>query len=183
MDSTLFTIGHSTRTINAFILLLQKYNISYLIDVRSVPFSQYNPQYNKNELSTALRMFNIKYVFMGDELGGRPKEAYAYDEAGHAVYKEFKNILTYKLALKRLVDASNIKENVAIMCSELNPQDCHRSKAISEDLCELGVSSEHIDKSGNLISHEALVLAMGESVKRSKKPIRAVKVKEEIGDE
>jgi uncharacterized protein (DUF488 family) len=66
----LFSIGHGTRPFPVFLELLERYAIEFLIDVRSVPYSAYNPQYRQEELARMLRLSGIRYVYMGDTLGG-----------------------------------------------------------------------------------------------------------------
>ena len=68
----LYTIGYGARTIEAFIELLQAHEIAYLIDVRSAPYSRFKPEFSKGALETALREHGIRYVYMGDAIGGQP---------------------------------------------------------------------------------------------------------------
>lgn len=82
----LYSIGHSTRALEDFVGLLKQNNIDYLIDVRSIPMSKYNPQYNQKTLSVYLKEHGITYVFMGDLLGGKPKDKSVYNEKGRPDY-------------------------------------------------------------------------------------------------
>ena len=72
-ENLIFSIGHGNRNMEEFMIILKNFDIEYLIDVRSLPFSKFNPQYNQNELQFTLERNRIKYVFMGENLGGRPK--------------------------------------------------------------------------------------------------------------
>lgn len=90
---TLYTIEHSTRTLEDFLSLLKKYDIHYLIDIRSQPFSKFNPQFNQNNLKSFLKTHNIIYVFMGDSLGGRPSDPSCYIENGKIDYEAVKKRL------------------------------------------------------------------------------------------
>lgn len=72
MSNTLYTIGHSNHTIDAFIELLQQHGVTALVDVRSHPFSRYLPHFCQSPLKRALTNANIQYVFLGQELGARP---------------------------------------------------------------------------------------------------------------
>ncbi len=74
MVHTLFTIGYSDRSFNGFIALLGKHKITALCDVRSMPYSSRNSEFNREPLKKALKSHNIEYVFLGEELGARPKD-------------------------------------------------------------------------------------------------------------
>jgi uncharacterized protein (DUF488 family) len=76
-NKTIYTIGHSNKQPNEFIDLLKNNSIKLLIDVRSQPYSQYNPQFNKNSLMKTLSDNEINYLFLGNCLGGRPKDPIA----------------------------------------------------------------------------------------------------------
>ena len=77
----IYTIGHSNHPAERFIALLRQHDIGALADVRSTPFSRFNPQFNRERLAAALRDAGIQYVFLGQELGARTKEREFYDEA------------------------------------------------------------------------------------------------------
>ena len=76
----LYTIGHGARKEEEFLALLQQYDISFLVDVRSSPYSKFNPHFNQINLEHLLEEHNIKYVFMGDSLGGRPNDDNCYND-------------------------------------------------------------------------------------------------------
>ena len=71
----IFTIGYGDRSIDEFIDVLRQHNLDYLIDVRSAPYSRFKPEFSKDALERALRQQGIRYVFMGDTLGGRSRTA------------------------------------------------------------------------------------------------------------
>jgi hypothetical protein len=81
MINTLFTIGYSGRSIDDFIALLEQHKITALCDVRSMPYSSRNPQFNREPLKKVLKAHNIEYVFLGEELGARPKDRSCYIDA------------------------------------------------------------------------------------------------------
>jgi uncharacterized protein (DUF488 family) len=88
--SPLYSIGHGSRKSKDFLALLKKFGIEYLIDVRSQPYSRFHPQFRQNELKHFLEQNGIRYVFMGDELGGRPKDPSCYDNEGKVDYEVMK---------------------------------------------------------------------------------------------
>ena len=144
----LFTIGHGTRKAEEFLGLLQK--IKYLLDVRSRPYSRFNPQYNQKTLQQLLKENNITYVFMGDTLGGRPHDKSVYDIEGKIDYRLLKEKPYFKTGIERVKTALEKDLDVAVMCSERKPSDCHRSKLIGEVLFSDGIILNHIDDQGEL---------------------------------
>ena len=74
----IYTIGYGSRSIEQFIEVLQQHEIAYLIDVRSFPYSRYKPEFSKEALEVKLQQHRIRYVFMGDTLGGHPDDETCY---------------------------------------------------------------------------------------------------------
>lgn len=149
MNSTIFSIGHGNRSIESFVELLSNYGIEYLIDVRSIPYSKYNPQFNKNELDIQLRNNGITYTFLGNKLGGLPSDRNYYTD-GKVDYKKLREADFFVEGLERLKNAHQKGIRVAIMCSESKPQECHRSKLIGTELLSRGICINHITESGKL---------------------------------
>src|SRR5690242_15210426 len=77
-QTTVYTIGYGSRTIEQFIEALKTYEIAYLIDIRSAPYSRFKPEFSKGELETRLRQDGVRYVYMGDLLGGLPADRECY---------------------------------------------------------------------------------------------------------
>lgn len=156
-SSTLYSIGHGNKTMDAFLEELNFFEISYLIDIRSKPYSRYNPQFNKEQLQISLKNNHIVYAYMGDVLGGLPEDASCYTN-GHVDYDKLKEKDFFKAGLQRLINAASKKIKVAIMCSESNPAECHRTKLIGEELRLAGIIVNHItrskDKSGRIITKD-----------------------------
>jgi len=143
--STLYSIGHGTKSIETLIEELKHFNIDYLIDIRSKPYSKYNPQFNQNELKFSLLRKNIKYTYMGDVLGGLPDDVTCYTN-GHVDYNKIKEKDFFKNGLQRLITANDKNIKVAIMCSESKPEECHRTKLIGEELKNGGIILNHITR-------------------------------------
>lgn len=146
----LYTIGHGNRKPEDFLALLRNFNIEYLIDVRSQPYSKFNPQFNQNDIKFFLERHGIKYVFMGDTIGGRPKDTSCYDEEGKVDYEALKTKDFFLQGIDRLKTAYNKDINVVIMCSESKPCECHRSKLIGRVLNTEHIFLKHIDENGKL---------------------------------
>ncbi|MCA0383037.1 MAG: DUF488 domain-containing protein [Bacteroidetes bacterium] len=146
----LYTIGHGNRKSEDFLALLKEFGIEYLIDVRSQPYSKFNPQYNQNDLKFLLERNGIKYVFMGDNIGGRPKDTSCYDSEGKVDYEVVKTKEFFISGIERLKTAYNKDINVVIMCSESKPCECHRSKLIGKVLNTDNIILKHIDENGKV---------------------------------
>ncbi len=147
---SLYTIGHGNRSPEDFLSLLKLYSINYLIDVRSQPFSKFNPQFNQNDIKYFLEQNGIKYVFMGDTIGGRPNDNSCYDVEGKVNYELLKTKDFFLSGIKRLKTAYEKDINVVLMCSESKPCECHRSKLIGRMLYVDKISLCHIDEKGNI---------------------------------
>ncbi|WP_025770471.1 DUF488 domain-containing protein [Thioalkalivibrio sp. HK1] len=149
---TLFTIGHSNHPLPRMIDLLQKYDISLVVDVRSSPWSRYNPQFNRPSLSRYLESQGIAYLFLGRELGGRPDDPDCYDEGGHIRYDIIAEKPWFRRGLARIVDEAKAFE-IALMCAEKEPLHCHRTLLVSHALVKEGSRVVHILADGSAEPH------------------------------
>ena len=156
-ETTIYSIGHGNKTIDDFIKELKSFDIQFLLDIRSKPFSKWNPQFNQNELKSNLEEQGIKYVFIGDKLGGLPEDRSCYDPNGKVVYDLIKEKDFFKEGLERLAIANEKHTRLPMMCSESKPEECHRSKLIGQELLKKKISLKHIitDK---LIKSQELVM-------------------------
>lgn len=153
----LYTIGHGNRKAEDFLAVLKDFGIEYLIDVRSQPYSKFNPQFNQNDLKFFLERNGIKYVFMGDSIGGRPKDTSCYDNEGKVDYEVVKTKEFFLSGIDRLKVAYNKSINVVIMCSESKPCECHRSKLIGKVLVADNIVLKHIDENGKLKDQSTVI--------------------------
>jgi uncharacterized protein (DUF488 family) len=156
-STTLYSIGHGNKKIEDFINELKSYGISYLLDVRSKPYSKWNPQYNQAALQLELSQNEISYVFIGDKLGGLPEDRSCYDGNGKVVYDWVKEKDFFKKGLDRLKTANNKQIRLAIMCSESKPEECHRSKLIGQELLKCDISLKHILGVGKIASQQSVM--------------------------
>ena len=147
-----FTIGHSNLEIGKFVALLKQHGIHAIADVRSSPYSQYNPQFNRELLQRALQEQGIAYVFLGDELGARRSERECYLE-GRADYDVISRIPAFKRGIERVIQGAE-KRRVTLMCAEKDPIDCHRCILVSPQLRRQGLQVMHILSDGTVENHE-----------------------------
>ncbi len=144
----IFTIGHSNHKLEYFIGILQKTGISAIADVRSSPYSRFTPHFNRKELEIALKRENIAYVFLGDQLGARTKDRSCYID-GQASYERIEQSKFFQEGLQRVLDGAQ-KYNIALMCAEKEPLDCHRTILVAKVLKEKGIQIVHILADGAL---------------------------------
>lgn len=148
----LHTIGYGARDIEAFIAALRRYNIAYLIDIRSRPYSRYKPDFSKEALEEHMRAAGIRYIYMGDALGGLPTDRTCYDENDKVDYTKVAERDFYQAGIERLVKAHSQGLAVSLMCSEGKPEMCHRSKLIGRTLTGRGLAVIHIDEHDEPVS-------------------------------
>ena len=143
MSNTLFTIAYSGRSIEEFIALLEEHKITALCDVRSVPYSSRNPQFNREPLKKVLKSHNIEYVFLGEELGARPKDPSCYVDR-KALYQKIAQSTFFKKGLERIRLGMQKDYVLALMCAERDPMACHRSILICRNLRDWLIDIRHI---------------------------------------
>ncbi len=139
----LFSVGHSNKSYEDFLSELKHFNIRKIIDVRSVPYSKYNPHFNKEAISKFLKTNNIEYEYLGNLLGGMPRNKNIYIQ-GKPDYNKVRNSNEFQQGLQILTGYYASPENIAIMCAEWNPANCHRAKLIGEAMREKNLVITHI---------------------------------------
>ncbi|KAA3657954.1 MAG: DNA helicase RecQ [Chloroflexi bacterium] len=155
----IFTVGYGTREIDQFIAVLKENEIAFLLDVRSKPYSRYKPDFSKKELTQHLTAHGIRYVFMGDTLGGMPEDPACYTN-GKIDYEKVAKMDFYQKGIGRLQTAYQQQQRVAIMCSEGKPEKCHRAKLIAKTLVAAQIDVRHIDENNQLITQQAAMLRL-----------------------
>ncbi|GGL57849.1 DUF488 domain-containing protein [Planomonospora parontospora] len=147
----LFTIGHSTHSFSVFRDLLRRHGITAVADVRSIPVSRFAPQFNRDAINRSLCDAGIKYVFLGKELGARTNDPDCYID-GRVQYKRLARTAEFTNGIARLLKGAEI-ERIAIMCTEQEPLDCHRTILIARVISEYGAAVDHIHGDGHAESH------------------------------
>jgi hypothetical protein len=155
LSDNIFTAGHSNHEVSRFVELLGRAGIRTVLDVRSSPFSQRLPQFNQPELKRELQTSGMGYVFLGDELGGRPTEVAVYDGEGRVDYWRVRRTLWFRKGIERLLDESR-RGAVALVCAEEDPLDCHRALMITAELAEQGVHARHLRGNGTIETNAQL---------------------------
>jgi uncharacterized protein (DUF488 family) len=149
------TIGHSTRPIETFIEILQAHSVQRVVDVRTIPRSRYNPQFNNDALATSLSDAGIAYTHVKD-LGGlrhpRPDSPNSgWRNSSFRGYADYMQTPGFETALRKLLTLSQ-EERVVIMCAEAVPWRCHRS-LIADALSVRGAPVWHIMSERKMQQH------------------------------
>jgi uncharacterized protein (DUF488 family) len=141
-----WTIGHSAHSWERFISLLRNAGITAIADVRTSPYSRFSPHFNRDDVRNELKADGISYVFLGKELGGRPASQRFFCE-GVADYEKMAQTEDFKKGVERVIEGAK-KYNIALMCSEQDPLDCHRCLLVGRALADRGVQVRHIQGNG-----------------------------------
>jgi uncharacterized protein (DUF488 family) len=147
-SNIIYTIGHSNHKIDDFINLLKRHRVKCVADVRSVPYSHHNTQFNRESLTVELRNKNIEYIYFGDKLGARPNG----DDCCKGSCVSFEYLAKteqFHIGLEHLTDIS-MKYRVALMCAEKDPIECHRFILICRNLKNSGLHIKHILLDGGI---------------------------------
>ena len=155
MTETVYTIGHSTHSIERLVELLKSYEITALCDVRSQPYSRMNPQFNRETLKQELQAAGIKYVFLGQELGARSDDKSCY-RSGRVQYDLLAKTALFRRGIERVREGAR-SYRVALMCAEKEPLECHRTILVSRRLFDEGVTIKHILGDGRVEDHEQTI--------------------------
>ena len=179
----LFSVGHSNQSVEEFFQLLESKRIDCILDVRSMPYSKYTPQFNEEALKSWLNKHGVLYVPFGKHFGARRSDCLKETEFVKKGIKEIKSQVNFELGVttpnflsgvERLNKALDQNRRVSLMCSEADPLGCHRFSFISRYFYDLGWDVQHImrdENSGESItrSHRVLEEAMIlDYVKRNK---------------
>lgn len=152
----IYTIGHSSHPAEFFLELLQTHGVDCIVDVRSTPASQYNPQYNKPVLANFLKFNNIMYLHFGKEFGARHTNSALHSDDGKVNFEKVQATEAFREGVRRLEEGVEKGFFPALMCAEADPLDCHRFSMISGYLEERGFEVRHILKDNVWVAHEEL---------------------------
>lgn len=147
----ILTIGHSTHELDYFRCLLTEHGVTAIADVRSVPASRFTPQFNRDEIQRALSAVDVKYVFLGKELGARSSDPGCYVD-GQVKYDRLAKTEAFSKGIERLCSGMDT-ERIALLCSEQEPLSCHRTVLVARVLVSSGVTVAHIHGDGHLETH------------------------------
>jgi len=162
--TTVYTIGHSNKPVADLLERLVRHDVLVVVDVRSRPYSRYNPQFNREDLAESLRRAGVPYVFSGHSLGGMPEDPELRTADGKADLDAIRRSPAYRAEMAALL--RGLAEGVgpvALMCSEADPTTCHRRRLVGADLVGAGVEVVHILGDGSLCTESDVRERLGEN--------------------
>ena len=151
-----YTIGHGGRTTEELLDQLRRAEVQFVIDVRSAPYSRFQPDFSKEPLEGFLSRHGLKYVFMGDDLGGRPKDPDCYTD-GKVDYNKCRTKDFFQRGIGRVQSAYNRGFRVCLLCSEGKPWQCHRSKLVGAALLDEGIEVLHLLPDGRAFTQDEVI--------------------------
>ncbi len=163
MGKTLYTIGHSTHSLDRFLELLNLHGIGAVCDVRSSPYSRYNPQFNRETIQAELKKHGIAYVYLGKELGPRSDDPGCY-ENGKVQYDRLAKTDLFQEGIKRVKEGMK-SYRIALMCAEKDPVMCHRTILVCRPPAGAGIRIAHILEDGALETHESAMNRLRKALK------------------
>ena len=156
ISSVLKTIGHSNLHLDTFLDILYHYNINCIIDIRSSPYSRYNPQFNRETLKTDLEINEIEYIYMGNRLGARYEDKNLIFDNGKVDFGKVKELPSFVSGIESLINNINTGHNISLMCAEKDPFNCHRFVLVSRTLAKRNIDIEHILSDKSTVSQNEL---------------------------
>ena len=139
----IYTIGYAGTKIERFVQILKDKRISVLVDVRSIPKSQYFRDFNNNLLSKTLANVGIKYENWKDEFGARQENLSFYTD-NILDYDKFARSQQFQTGISKIEELDNKRENICLMCAEIDPVNCHRAILCGKEIFANGIEVVHI---------------------------------------
>lgn len=166
-ETVVFTIGHSTRPVAEFIDIIKAYGIKKVADIRTIPKSRHNPQFNQDEIWESLKAAKIGYIHMKG-LGGlrhalKDSQNTAWKNVSFRGFADYMQTGEFKDSLEKLVEEAK-KRTIVVMCAEAVPWRCHRS-LLGDALLVRGVQVMHIMNASSSIEHTLTPWAKVEGTK------------------
>lgn len=151
-----YTIGYAHHTQESFLKLLMKYKIEYVIDVRTMAYSKFHPQFNKEPLKYYLNIHGIKYRQMKEAFGIVRPDSTLINKEGYLDFRQVAKLPIFKEGIQQMIRGIEKGYHIAFMCAEKSPSDCHRSTLVARALIEKGYKVHHILWDGTIETQEQL---------------------------
>lgn len=151
-----YTIGYAHHTQESFLNLLKRYHIQYVIDVRTMAYSKFHPQFNKEPLKCFLNGHAIGYKQMDEAFGIVRPQSDLLNHEGYLDLKKVAKLPEFEAGIRQMIRGINKGYSICFMCAEKMPSNCHRSTLVARALKENGYKVCHILWDGTLQSQEAL---------------------------
>lgn len=145
----IYSVGHSNVGIEKFLDLLRARQIDLLVDARSSPYSRFNPHFSRESLRLSIMESGIRYVYLGNLIGGKPADRSLHREDGSVDYDLVIESRPFNAGLDQLIELGREKK-VAVMCAEADFKKCHRYWLITRALKLRGIEVRHLLHSGEI---------------------------------
>jgi uncharacterized protein (DUF488 family) len=155
VSDLVLTIGHSTHPAARLIELLRAHEVTAVADVRSQPYSRWNPQFNRKSLDASLEEAGLAYLFLGRELGARTEDRSCWVD-GKVQYDRLAATTLFREGISRIEEGVG-RHRIALLCAEKDPLTCHRAILVCRHLVGRGLRAAHILATGELERHEDAV--------------------------
>ena len=151
----ILTVGHSNHGIDDFLALLRRHAVDVLVDVRSQPYSRFAHQFNRENLAPVVTNAGLRYLFLGEELGGRQLGKIADHQERLAAYDRIAVLPAFQRGIERVLTGAQ-EYRIALLCAEEDPTECHRRVWVARALRERGAEVAHLRGDGRLDADDAL---------------------------
>ena len=146
----IYTLGHSNYSFDKFIEILKKYNINCVVDIRAIPYSKYNTQYNKEFFQANLKKLGYTYIYMADEFGAKRRTRNSYNDEGYADFDKVILEDEFKRGIERLKVGCSKNYKIVLLGAMQEPIRCHRAILLGKELIKAGFDVKHIMHEGDL---------------------------------
>ncbi|WP_455538117.1 DUF488 domain-containing protein [Terrisporobacter sp.] len=152
----IYTLGHSNYPFDKLIEILKKYNINCVVDIRAIPYSKYNTQYNKEFFQANLKKLGYTYIYMADEFGAKRKTRKSYNNEGYADFEKVIFEDDFKKGVQRLKVGCKKGYKIVLLAAMQEPIRCPRAILVGRQLVKEGFNVKHIMHEGDLKSQADL---------------------------
>lgn len=140
----IYTIGHSNYDLERLVNMLNTYNIDCVVDIRGIPYSKYNIQYNKENIQKSLRDLGFTYIYMAKEFAAKRESKVSYNKEGYADFHKVVKEETFINGVSRLKNGIDKGYKIVLLGAMQDPIRCHRSILVGRELDNLGFKVKHI---------------------------------------
>ncbi len=140
----IYTLGHSNYSVERLVDMMKKYNINCVIDIRGIPYSKYNVQYNKETIQKTLRNLGFTYIYMAKEFAAKRETKISYNKEGYADFRKVIKEETFRYGIERLKKGIDMGYKIVLLGAMQEPIRCHRAILVGRELDKEGFQVKHI---------------------------------------
>lgn len=148
----IYALGHSNYSFEKFITIIKEYNLNCIVDIRSIPYSKYNVQYNKEDFSKRLKELGYTYIYMADQFGVKRDDKSSYNSEGYADFDKVRLEKSFRRGIERLKDGCKKGYRIVLLGAVQEPIRCPRAILVGRELEKEGFDVRYIVHEGGTIS-------------------------------